>query len=99
MRKQPPKQPTVPLMPRTCSPVVVNRPEPENKLPKKESDEHFDGTIPLILDDKIIGVCKKIVNGYIECIIWDRHLAYEHMPDKNNVADSVVINVNMEIHE
>lgn len=90
MIKSPPKQPTIPPMPRTCSSVVINRPEPENKIPQKKSDEHFDETIPLILDDKVIGVCKKLGNGYVECIIWDRCLTYEYLaegfPDKQEIS-------------
>lgn len=58
---------------------------------------HLDDKTPLILDNRVIGVCKKKGAGYVECIIWDRHLAYEYMPDKNNIVDSVVINVNKEL--
>lgn len=78
MRKQPPKQPTVPLMPRTISPNNIIR---------------LDDNTPLILDKRVIGVCKKKDTGCVECVIWDRHLAFEYMPNKNNVVDSVVINV------
>ena len=81
MRKQPPKQPTLPLMPRIISPNNIIR---------------LDDNTPLILDKRVIGVCKKKDIGCVECIIWDRHLAFEYMPNKNNVVDSVVINANKE---
>ena len=80
MYKQPPKQPTVPLMPRTISPNNIIR---------------LDNT-PLILDNRVIGVCKKKDTGCVECIIWDRNITYEYMLDKNNAVNSVVINVNKE---
>lgn len=79
MRKQPPKQPTVPLMPRTISPNNIIR---------------LDDNTPLILDKRVIGVCKKKDTGCVECIIWDRNITYEYMPDMNNTVNSVVINVN-----
>ena len=79
MRKQPPKQPTVPLMPRTISPNNII---------------HLDDNTPLILDNRVIDVYKKKDTGCVECIIWDRNLAYEYTPDKNNTVNSVVINVN-----
>lgn len=44
MRKQPPKQPTLPLMPRTIPPNNII---------------HLDDNTPLILDKRVIGVCKK----------------------------------------
>ena len=70
----PPKQPTVPLMPRTS--------QPNNK-------RHLDENTPLILDNKVIGVCKKLGSGYIDCIIWDRNLTYEYLahglPDKKEI--------------
>ena len=81
MRKQPPKQPTLPLMPRTIPPNNII---------------HLDDNTPLILDKRIIGVCKKKDAGCVECIIWDRHLTFEYMPDMNNIVNSVVINVNKE---
>ena len=81
MRKQPPKQPTVPLMPRTISPNNII---------------HLDDNTPLILDKRVIGVCKKKDAGCVECIIWDRHLTFEYMLDKNNAVNSVVINVDKE---
>ena len=84
----PPKQPTKPIMPTNCSPVVINRPAPANKTPQKKRSEYSDGTIPLILDNKVIGVCKRFGSGYIECIIWDRCLTYEYLaeglPDKKS---------------
>ena len=80
MRKQLPKQLTVPLMPRTISPNNIIR---------------LDNT-PLILDNRVIGVCKKKDTGCVECIIWDRNITYEYMLDKNNAVNSVVINVNKE---
>ena len=79
MYKQPPKQPTVPLMPRTISPNNIIR---------------LDDNTPLILDNRVIGVCKKKDTGCVECIIWDRNITYEYMPDMNNTVNSVVINVN-----
>ena len=70
----PPKQPTVPLMPRTS--------QPNNK-------RHLDENTPLILDNKVIGVFKKLGSGYIDCIIWDRSLTYEYLaeglPDKKEI--------------
>lgn len=63
--KLPPKQPTIPPMPRT-------------KPPDKG---HLDENAPLILDDKVIGVCKKLGNGYVECVIWDRCLTYEYLAE------------------
>ena len=81
MRKQPPKQSTVPLMPRTISPNNIIR---------------LDDNTPLILDKRVIGVCKKKDTGCVECIIWDRNLTFEYMPDMNNTVNSVVINVNKE---
>ena len=85
----PPKQPTKPIMPTNCSPVVINRPEPANKTPQNKRSEYSDGTIPLILDNKVIGVCKKLGSGYIDCIIWDRCLTYEYLaeglPDKKEI--------------
>ena len=81
MRKQPPKQPAVPLMPRTISPNNIIR---------------LDDNTPLILDKRVIGVCKKKDTGCVECIIWDRNITYEYMPDMNNTVNSVVINVNKE---
>ena len=44
MYKQPPKQPTVPLMSKT---------NPPNNI------IHLDDNTPLILDKRVIGVCKK----------------------------------------
>ena len=81
MRKQPPKQPTVPLMSRTISPNNIIR---------------LDDNTPLILDKRVIGVCKKKDTGCVECIIWDRNITYEYMPDMNNTVNSVVINVDKE---
>ena len=81
MRKQPPKQPTLPLMPRTIPPNNII---------------HLDDNTPLILDKRVIGVCKKKDTGCVECIIWDRNITYEYMLDKNNAVNSVVINVNKE---
>ena len=77
----PPKQPTKPIMPRTS--------QPNNK-------RHLDENTPLILDKRVIGVCKKKDTGCVECIIWDRNLTFEYMSDKNNTVNSVVINVNKE---
>ena len=77
MIKLPPKQPTIPPMPKTYSPVVINRPEPANKIPNKNSNEFV---IPVMYDDKVIGVCKK-PDDYadaVECIIWDKCLSYEY---------------------
>lgn len=71
--KLPPKQPTIPPMPRT---------NPSDK-------GHLDENTPLILDDRVIGVCKKLGNGYVECVIWDRCLTYEYLaegfPDKKEI--------------
>ena len=70
----PPKQPTVPLMPRTS--------QPNNK-------RHLDENTLLILANKVIGVCKKLGSGYIDCIIWNRSLTYEYLaeglPDKKEI--------------
>lgn len=70
----PPKQLTIPLMPR------INLPNDKR---------HIDENTPLMLDDKVIGFCKKHGSGYIECIIWDRSLTYEYLaeglPDKKEI--------------
>lgn len=70
----PPKQPTIPLMPRTNT---------------SNDKRHIDENTPLMLDDKVIGFCKKHGSGYIECIIWDRSLTYEYLaeglPDKKEI--------------
>lgn len=70
----PPKQLTIPLMPRTNPP---------------NDKRHIDENTPLMLDDKVIGFCKKYGSGYIECIIWDRSLTYEYLaeglPDKKEI--------------
>lgn len=50
----PPKQPTIPLMPRTNPP---------------NDKRHIDENTPLMLDDKVIGVCKKYRSGYVERIM------------------------------
>ena len=63
----PPKQPTKPIMPRIS--------QPNNK-------RHLDENTPLILDNKVIGVCKKLGSGYIDCIIWDRYLTYEYLAEE-----------------
>ena len=89
----PPKQPTKPIMPTNCSPVVINRPEPANKTPQKKRSEYSDGTIPLILDNKVIGVCKRLGSGYIECIIWDRSLIYEHLDESRPDETISAINI------
>lgn len=72
--KLPPKQPTIPPMPKTNP--------PNNK-------RCLDENIPLILDNKVIGVCKKLGNGYVGCVIWDRCLTYEYLaeglPDKKEI--------------
>lgn len=70
----PPKQPTIPLMPRTSP--------PNNK-------RHIDENTPLMLDNKVIGVCKKLESGYVECVIWDRNLTYEYLAE--NYCDNLVI--------
>lgn len=73
--KLPPKQPTIPPMPKTNPP---------------NDKRHLDENTPLILDDRVIGVCKKLGNGYVECVIWDRCLTYEYLtegfPDKQEIS-------------
>lgn len=79
----PPKQPTVPLMPRTS--------QPNNK-------RHLDENTPLILDNKVIGVCKKLGSGYVECVIWDRNLTYEYLAE-NYCDNPVIVTVNIKHHK
>ena len=70
----PPKQPTIPLMPRTNPP---------------NDKRHINENTPLMLDDKVIGFCRKFGSGYIDCVIWDRNLTYEYLaegfPDKKEI--------------
>ena len=80
--KFPPKQPTIPPMPRT---------NPSDK-------GHLDENTPLILDDRVIGVCKKLRNGYVECIIWDRCLTYEYLAE-NYCDNPVIVTVNSKHHK
>lgn len=114
MYKQPPKQPTIPPMPknrkfesitdnlRVLGEQVSSMADAINSLAnnihdlieyiskKDVNDSKTKTNIPLVYDDKPIGICKKLGNGYIECIIWDRCLTYEYfaegVPDKQGIS-------------